>query len=321
MPALLIDIGVHPWYVHMICSSSEPQPSDADYTHDARYSSILTSKTSDDVAALIPTLPSPTPFTRWSTQLRENLLSYQYALVGEVGLDKSARLLPPGAEHWAGVIPTSVQCTQEHQLKILDAQLQIAWEIGRAASVHCVQAYGGLLDLLKAKAKEWRGGEKVGRKKRGGKAKNNRNDINDQSLLEDASSSAPPPPPPSAPVPRPPLRLCVHSYGGSVDMIRALVLLPRAAVVSYFSFSMAINGRLGTRLNELVCAVPEERLLIESDLNTADRIDLRMRSICEKVALAKGWSCEEVARRTERNWAEFVMGEGINESKGGEEGQ
>ncbi|RUS13745.1 hypothetical protein BC937DRAFT_94839 [Endogone sp. FLAS-F59071] len=311
---------IHPWYVHMVCSSSEPQPSDADYTHDARYSSILTSKISNDVAALIPTLPSPTPFATWSAQLRENLLSYPYALVGEVGLDRSARLLPPGAELWTGVIPTSVQCTQEHQLKILDAQLQMAWEMGRAASVHCVQAYGGLLELLRAKAKEWSSREQVGRKKRGGKAKKTRNDINDQSPLEDASSSAlPPPPPPSVPAPRPPLRLCIHSYGGSVDMIRSLVSLPRAAVIPYFSFSMAINGRLGARLDELVCAVPEERLLIESDVNTPDKIDLRMRTICEKVAVAKGWSCEEVARRTGRNWAEFVMGEGINGGRRGEE--
>ncbi|RUS32145.1 hypothetical protein BC938DRAFT_476165 [Jimgerdemannia flammicorona] len=294
--------GVHPWFVHTVCSPTEPQSTSADYNHDTRYANILTSNSPADIATLIPTLPDPTPFPDWSARLRQNLLAHPYAIVGEVGLDRSARLLPPGADHWAGIVPTSVRCSQEHQMAVLGAQLDLAWEIQRAASVHCVQAYGGLLELLKEKTKEW--GSAGGGKKRGkGKKQKEVNDDGQAQAKPSTSTSA------SSSVPHPPLRICVHSYGGSVDMIRSLLSLPPSIVRCYFSFSVAINDRLGPRLDDLICAVLDDRLLLESDFNSPQGVDPMMKAICERVAKARGWGCEQVARRTHANWWTFVVGE------------
>ncbi|KAF9550507.1 hypothetical protein EC957_000181 [Mortierella hygrophila] len=106
-----------------------------------------------------------------------------------------------------------------------------------------------------------------------------------------------------------PPRLCMHSYGGSVDMLKAFTKLDHPPEI-YFSFSIVINGRLQERkLKELILAVPEDRLLIESDHHSHNHVDQLLVEMVLKVAEIRNWSIEETVERTARNWHRFVYGD------------
>ncbi|KAK3835290.1 MAG: TatD family [Linnemannia elongata] len=106
-----------------------------------------------------------------------------------------------------------------------------------------------------------------------------------------------------------PPRLCMHSYGGSVDMLKAFTKLDHPPEI-YFSFSILINGRLQERkLKELIQAVPEDRLLIESDHHSHNHVDQLLVEMVLKVAEIRNWSVEETVERTARNWHRFVYGD------------
>ena len=52
--------------------------------------------------------------------------------------------------------------------------------------------------------------------------------------------------------------------------------------------------------------VPDDRLLLESDIDTAGAVDEEVRTMAAVIAEAKGWSIQEVARRTRVNAERFV---------------
>ncbi|KAF9929807.1 hypothetical protein FBU30_001181 [Linnemannia zychae] len=109
-----------------------------------------------------------------------------------------------------------------------------------------------------------------------------------------------------------PPRLCMHSYGGSVDMIKAFTKLDHPPEI-YFSFSILINGRLQERkLKELILAVPEDRLLIESDHHSHTMADQLLVEMVHKIAEIRGWTVEETIEKTARNWHRFVYGNDIS---------
>jgi Tat protein secretion system quality control protein TatD with DNase activity len=251
-------IGVHPWYAHLVRGPARSQNEEPEQ----HYQRVLTSKDGEEKRDLIQHLP--TPSSEWFRTLRANLEKYPHALVGEIGFDRAARLLPAGAEHWHGVRPTEVRCSPDHQLEIVSSQLDLAREFNRSVSMHCVQAHGIVLDLLIRKANQWR-----------------KKDL------------------------KTPFRICLHSYGGSPGILPSLFDIKRPMKV-YMSFSVAINGRLGNKLLQLIEKIPDDRLLIESDYNSPSGIDDAMVDICKVVAKAKKWSIEQVVQTTRRNWLEFV---------------
>lgn len=57
----------------------------------------------------------------------------------------------------------------------------------------------------------------------------------------------------------------LHSYGGSVEEIPRFCKLRGIGPRFYFSFSHAINHRTPDKLRARVAAVPDDRLLLESD--------------------------------------------------------
>jgi Tat protein secretion system quality control protein TatD with DNase activity len=57
----------------------------------------------------------------------------------------------------------------------------------------------------------------------------------------------------------------LHSYGGSVEEIPRFCKIPNIGPRFYFSFSHAINHRTPEKLRARVAAVPDDRLLLESD--------------------------------------------------------
>ena len=90
---------------------------------------------------------------------------------------------------------------------------------------------------------------------------------------------------------RVPPKVMLHSFGGSVELLAAFVGLPRVGGRFYFSFSEVINGKGGCGRDKLVAriqAVPEDRLLAESDQNSALKIDDALKGSVQMIAEAKG---------------------------------
>ena len=90
---------------------------------------------------------------RWRENLRAALVAEPHAHVGEIGLDRFLLGLKPGDPRLAGLRV----CPLEEQTEVFTAQLALAAELNRAASIHCVQAYGALIDALQVTPRPARG--------------------------------------------------------------------------------------------------------------------------------------------------------------------
>ncbi|CAG8798328.1 936_t:CDS:2, partial [Racocetra fulgida] len=75
-------------------------------------------------------LPPPKPFNVWFDKLENLIKTNKSALIGEVGLDKSARLTDPKTKSLS-----KVQTTIQHQIAILEKQLDLAAKYNRAVTV------------------------------------------------------------------------------------------------------------------------------------------------------------------------------------------
>lgn len=95
---------------------------------------------------LLPLLPDPRPLEDVLTELRENLELFPDAMLGEVGLDRLFRV--PYNYHAAPRDLTPFTVPLEHQLSILEAQLDLAVELQRNVSIHSVKAQAATVDLL-----------------------------------------------------------------------------------------------------------------------------------------------------------------------------
>jgi Tat protein secretion system quality control protein TatD with DNase activity len=77
----------------------------------------------------------------------------------------------------------------------------------------------------------------------------------------------------------------------------------------YFSFSWAVHQRMDRqRVMDVMKHVPDDRLLMESDLGETDieAYEDAMMRIATLIGEAKGWSLEDVYDRTQRNFGSFV---------------
>ncbi|KAF9408783.1 hypothetical protein BGZ76_005800 [Entomortierella beljakovae] len=315
-------------------------------------------------------LPEPRDLEPALQELRRKLVEHPDAVLGEIGLDRTARILEP-----IGTTDTDERREQkrtthaltivQHQLDIVREQLKIAASLGRAVSFHCVQAYGHWHDFLiheGKRLKQWEidqgyyqrqiqqihasGGTAVISPISPAGVKLSKNytarlqreardaawerhvastlqessdeeddeDEDEEEKDEDEDdettvNSDETPKLPVAPfeVVLPP-RLCMHSYGGSVDMLKAFVKMDHPPEV-FFSFSILINGRLqDKKLKELIMAVPEDRLLVESDHHSHIQVDNLLVEMVHKIAETRGWTLEETVEKTSRNWNRFVYG-------------
>ncbi len=89
----------------------------------------------------------------WLPRLRAALTSDPSAGVGEIGLDRWLIELKPDDPRVAGLRVAPL----EDQTEVFAAQLALAAELNRAASLHCVQAWGALHDVLKKGPRPARG--------------------------------------------------------------------------------------------------------------------------------------------------------------------
>jgi len=72
----------------------------------------------------------------WRERLREVLEANTSALVGEIGLDKAARTKETG------------KCEYAAQVEVFRQQLEIAHELHRPVSIHCVRSIGKVFEVL-----------------------------------------------------------------------------------------------------------------------------------------------------------------------------
>ncbi|KAF8910141.1 hypothetical protein CPB84DRAFT_1355249 [Gymnopilus junonius] len=154
--------GYHPWFSHLIYltrpseegeGNSEP-PSKVQHYRDLFFpknSKPISKDESDEreveFRALLSLLPNPRPLSSILTELRSHLSSFPNAMLGEVGLDRVFRV---PLDYFASPRQlTSFTIPLNHQLAILEAQMEVAVELERNVSVHSVKSQLMTVELLK----------------------------------------------------------------------------------------------------------------------------------------------------------------------------
>jgi Tat protein secretion system quality control protein TatD with DNase activity len=100
------------------------------------------------LARLLPALDDPVSLRDSIESQRRLLLEFPNAMVGEVGLDRQARI----PHHSRGEGPDRLspfKTPVEHQMAILEAQLDLAVELRRNVSLHSVDAQSLTVGVLK----------------------------------------------------------------------------------------------------------------------------------------------------------------------------
>lgn len=312
--------GWHPWFSHQIfddhTSTSEDTSNEPDKI--AHYKSVITPTLEDE--DFLRALPDPRPLSALLAQIRQYLQQYRYALVGEIGLDRSFRLpenwlpnihterppdLTPGGRE--GRMLSHFKVHIDHQRKVLKTQLKLAGELQRAVSIHGVAAHGILFDTLR---ETWRGHEKevISKMQRKQRESAIQAHADDEEEAHRNSSQGPS----SSSLPYPP-RICLHSYSGPPDTLRQY-FHPSVPAEVFCSFSVLVNLKSATigKSIEVIKAVPDDRVLVESDLHCAgnqmdDLLERMVRCVCK----AKDWSLEHGVKQLRSNWCHFVFGKEI----------
>ncbi|XP_044722050.1 tatD related DNase domain-containing protein [Hirsutella rhossiliensis] len=314
--------GWHPWFSHQLYQDGNPHstytpPADENDLHalhlakKAHYQAVLApAPKQDDDYNFIASLPTPVPLSSFVDATRARLDSFPYALVGEIGLDKAFRLprqwdpsdaasrddsLTPGGREGRLLSPHRVR--MPHQQAVLRAQLSLAAAHGRPVSVHGVQAHGVLYDTVSAM---WKGHERHVPSRREKRMFHPGAEDTDEACDAPEPGVRPPYPP----------RICLHSYSGGVDLLQQW-MQPSVPAKVFVSLSTAVNlgsdaGR--AKLDPVVRAVPDDRILVESDLHTAGpQMDAALEDMYRIVCEVKGWALDEGVRRIGRNFDDFVF--------------
>ena len=325
--------GWHPWFSYQLLddTNTNTNPEDDHETKIAHYKKVLTPSPNPDQdetsARFISTLPSPKPLSRFIAETRTRVLSSHHpaALVGEIGLDRAFRLpnswtqqdinsrdsqITPGSREGRTLSPYRVHL--DHQKAVLRAQLNLAGELGRPVSLHSVQAHGAVFDLLK---ELWTGYERKVPTRRERRRRYSVAGAHDESDAEEEKTKAKQKQEEEVKekekktLPFPP-RICMHSYSGPVNPLHQF-LHPSNPSDVYFSFSNVINfsGPSAQKVIEVVKTLPDDRLLVESDMHTAGPVmDELLEDVVRQICGIRGWPLEQGVRRLGDNWKRFVYG-------------
>ena len=302
--------GWHPWFSHQMYDDLNEDIEPEQVEH---YKSVLTPAPDD--LDFLRALPAPQSLRQFLQEAEQRLKEFPYALVGEVGLDRSFRL-PHGPSATTGDMKSKTgDCLEEytpgsregrplspyrvnidHQRVVLKAQFELAAKIQRPVSVHSVQAHGLVFEVMQSL---WKGHEKPSKRERKRAMSASKAHQGD----DHASGTE------QKPLPFPP-RICMHSYSGPPDALKQF-LAPTVPAQIYFSFSTAINfsNASTVKVTSVIKAVPDNRILVESDLHCAgERMDRLLEEIVVKICEIKDWTLEEGAQRLKENWLKFIFG-------------
>ncbi|KAL4246331.1 Metallo-dependent Hydrolase/TatD-type [Abortiporus biennis] len=282
--------GYHPWFTHWITL-------DANISKEYHYRTLLLDNVnpkSEHVEAfekLLTYLPEPTSLPEVLSDLRNNLSFFPDAMLGEVGIDRSARIPyshpapPPYSLHDDGtrkdLSPFTIPI--DHQLVILEAQLDLAVELQRNVSIHSVKSQQATVELL----------DKMKKKH--------------ESQWESIS-------------------IDMHSCGLSVETWKTI---QKKHSNVFLSLSTAINSRSPAHRN-LISACSPHRILVESDFHDVRYSTQQTWEMLRIIAEVHRWKIEDnwmyshddadreddwgAVRRLEENWKRFQQG-GHNRSE------
>ena len=96
----------------------------------------------------------------------------------------------------------------------------------------------------------------------------------------------------------------MHSFGGSEDFMKQLTKMKKFGDRFYYGFSSVINLR-SPKTQGVIKAVPDDRLLLESDLCDPTCAEDELRTMLAIIADVKGWTVKEAARVTRENAIRF----------------
>ncbi|EEH35901.2 Cut9-interacting protein scn1 [Paracoccidioides lutzii Pb01] len=318
-PRIIPSFGWHPWFSHQIIDDINSETRhDTPFSKVEHYKGVLTPPTKDE--GLLHALPEPFPLSKLIADTKARLHQHPHGLVGEIGLDRSFRIpnawlphelekrdasLTPGSREGRSLSPHRVALA--HQREIFKAQLRLAGSMQRPVSVHSVQAHGAVLEVLQ---ELWSGHERKRVSNRQRKRRPSADKAHEHSDHEkDRENENDPQTPAASSLPFP-LRICMHSYSGPPDVLKQFLQKSNPAE-TYFSFSSVINfaGGSSEKTVEVIKALPEDRILVESDLHCAGkRMDELMEAIVRQVCSIRGWDLEYGIRILGENWTRFVFG-------------
>ena len=315
-PRLVVPaFGWHPWFSYQIYD--DVQLGSVHPSRSEHFSKVISpSPSSDKDASFLQQLPDVVPLSHVLRNIRAGLEQFPLALVGEVGLDRAFRIpntefaspecvqeqspTTPGGREGRGLSPFHVSV--DHQKRILLAQLSLAGEYQRAASVHGVAAHGVLFSTISS---SWKGFEKKNTSKR---AQKREAELKKLQNLEGSESSSQAPVSETRSLPFPP-RICLHSYSGAPETLKQW-LHPSVPSEIYFSFSKLVNfSAVAPKAVAVIQELPDERILVESDLHKAGhQMDDLLEEIIRIVCMIKGWKLETGVKILGANWKRFIFG-------------
>jgi TatD DNase family protein len=155
------------------------------------------------------------------------------------------------------------------QLEFFKKQMELATKFNRAVSIHCVHTHGDILHYFRDLDQKCKAFKKDG--------------------LE---------------LPCPP-KIMLHSYSGSSEIANSLLKLPRIGNRFYFSFSHIVNSRSPKSLSR-IRDIPDDRILLESDVHCSLKVNSAMEDIILLVSKAKGWTREYTIGKTTKNAFNFI---------------
>lgn len=159
--------GHHPWFSHWISTETTLSTDNTQglSEKERHYRNLFLPRDSapsleSEFAEMLTHLPDPIPLTAVINTLRDDLLAFPSALLGEVGLDSYFRV--PVDFSASPRIRTSFHVPLAHQIEILEAQMAVALEVERNVSFHSVKCQLATLELFERMEKKW--GEESWRK-------------------------------------------------------------------------------------------------------------------------------------------------------------
>ncbi|KAF8527406.1 hypothetical protein BU17DRAFT_39326, partial [Hysterangium stoloniferum] len=143
--------GYHPWFTHWIAIDS---PVSKEHHYKSLFMDKSDERLSEAFKEVLEELPEPTLLSDVLSTLRKNLSDFPKAMLGEVGLDRAFRIprsLNPDIPRKLSEFTVPL----EHQMRVLEAQIEVAVELERNISFHSVKAQQATIQLIDRMSKRY----------------------------------------------------------------------------------------------------------------------------------------------------------------------